>query len=247
MTTHNGTEPGPQPRTEYNADTEEIARFDAVAAHWWDTEGDFRPLHDINPLRANYIDRRCGGVAGKRVLDIGCGGGLLAEALAHRGATVLGIDLSPVAIEVATQHAANQGLDNVSYRLCAVESLHDETPFDVITCLEMLEHVPDPQAIIEATVPLLKPGGHLVVSTLNRTPTAFAKAILGAEYIMRLIPPGTHEYARFIKPSELATWARKAGYGLHDERGIAYNPLLRTQRLTKDVSVNYLMHFTRPQ
>lgn len=230
-----------------NADAEEIARFDAVASHWWDTEGDFRPLHDINPLRASYIDRQCAGIAGKRVLDVGCGGGLLAEALAHRGAEVLGIDLSPIAIDVATRHAAEQGLGNVSYQLSAIEALTDETRFDVITCLEMLEHVPDPEAILQATVPLLEPGGHLIVSTLNRNPKAFAKAILGAEFIMRLIPPGTHEYAKFIKPSEMATWARQAGYDLVDERGIHYNPVLRTQRLTDDVSVNYLMHFTRQQ
>ncbi len=246
MAEHNGsTEQPTSPDCHQNVDAEEIARFDAVAQHWWDPEGDFRPLHDINPLRANYIDQRSGGIAGKRVLDIGCGGGLLAEALAHRGAHVVGIDRSEVAISVAQQHAQDHHVGNVEYRLNAVEDLAGETPFDVITCLEMLEHVPDPEAIIAATRDLLAPGGHLFMSTINRTPKAFAMAILGAEYVLRLIPTGTHEYARFIRPSELAGWARRAGYQLRDERGIAYNPLLRTQRLTGDVSVNYIMHCTR--
>lgn len=242
----NSTEQPMSTGAQPNVDAEEIARFDAVAAHWWDPEGDFRPLHDINPLRANYIDQRSGGIAGKRVLDIGCGGGLLAEALAHRGAQVVGIDRSEVAISVARQHAEEHDVNNLEYRLSAVEDLTDEAPFDVITCLEMLEHVPDPEAIITATRDLLVPGGHLFMSTINRTPKAFAKAILGAEYVLRLIPTGTHEYARFIRPSELAAWSRHAGYQLKDERGIAYNPLFRTQSLTSDVSVNYIMHFIRP-
>lgn len=228
-----------------NVDLEEIARFDQVAAHWWDPEGDFRALHDINPLRAAYVDERTCGVAGKRLLDIGCGGGLMAEAMAHRGAEVLGLDRSEVAIEVARQHAQASGLDTVTYQLTSVEDLDEPEGFDIITCLEMLEHVPDPDAIIRAAATLVRPGGHLIVSTINRNPKAFATAILGAEYVLGLVPKGTHEYAKLIRPSEMAHWARSAGFALADERGIAYNPLTHSGSLTADVSVNYLMHFIR--
>ncbi|MCH8553185.1 MAG: bifunctional 2-polyprenyl-6-hydroxyphenol methylase/3-demethylubiquinol 3-O-methyltransferase UbiG [Natronospirillum sp.] len=230
-------------QTSANVDADEISRFDRVADHWWDPEGDFRPLHDINPLRADYIEQRTGGVAGRRVLDVGCGGGLLAEAMAVRGADVLGIDMSAVAIQVAQGHAQQAGLDSVRYRQLPVEEL-EEDQFEVITCLEMLEHVPDPEAIIQQCAQRLQPGGHLILSTINRNLLSYTTAILGAEYLLRLIPRGTHDYGKLIRPSELADWCRKAGLALHDQRGIAYNPLLRTQRLTDSVSVNYLMHFT---
>lgn len=226
-----------------NVDAEEISRFDRVADHWWDPDGDFRPLHDINPLRADYIEQRTGGVAGRRVLDVGCGGGLLAEAMAVRGADVLGIDMSAVAIKVAQEHAQQNGLESVRYRQVPIEDL-DEDKFEVITCLEMLEHVPDPEAIIQQCAQRLQPGGHLILSTINRTLLSYTTAILGAEYLLRLIPRGTHDYGKLIRPSELADWCRKADLALHDQCGIAYNPLLRTQRLTDSVSVNYLMHFT---
>ncbi len=233
----------PTDRAGSNVDPEEIARFDRVADHWWDPSGDFRPLHDINPLRADYIEQCTGGVAGLNVLDVGCGGGLLSEAMAVRGASVLGIDMSEVAIGVATEHAAANGLTGARYRQTAVEDL-DETGFDLITCLEMLEHVPDPEQIINACVERLKPGGHLVLSTINRNLRSYSAAILGAEYLLRLIPRGTHDYRRLIRPAELAAWCRQAGLTLQDQRGLHYNPLLRTQRLTDDVSINYLMHFT---
>ncbi|TGG95810.1 bifunctional 2-polyprenyl-6-hydroxyphenol methylase/3-demethylubiquinol 3-O-methyltransferase UbiG [Natronospirillum operosum] len=226
-----------------NVDPEEIARFDQVAARWWDPAGEFRPLHDINPLRADYIDRHTRGVAGKKLLDVGCGGGLLAEAMAVRGAQVLGIDLSTIALDVAREHAQAGGL-NVDYRHSAVEEL-DEQDFDIITCLEMLEHVPAPEAIIAACAERLKPGGDLIVSTINRSPTAFATAIVGAEYLLGLVPRGTHEYARLIRPSELAAWCRQAGLSLRDECGLSYNPLTHSARLTDQISVNYMMHFKR--
>lgn len=226
-----------------NVDPEEIARFDHVADHWWDPAGDFRPLHDINPLRADYVEQCTGGVAGLKVLDVGCGGGLLSEAMAVRGASVLGIDMSAVAIRVATDHAAGNGITSVRYRQTPIEAL-DETGFDLITCMEMLEHVPDPEQIITACVERLSPGGHLVLSTINRNLRAYTSAIIGAEYLLRLIPRGTHDYSRLIRPAELAAWCRHAGLTLQDQRGLHYNPLLRTQRLTDDVSINYLMHFT---
>jgi 2-polyprenyl-6-hydroxyphenyl methylase/3-demethylubiquinone-9 3-methyltransferase len=229
-----------------NADPAEIAKFDAAAPRWWDPDGEFRPLHDLNPARLDYIEARAG-LAGRRVADVGCGGGLLAEGMTRRGARVLGIDLAPEALAVARLHALESGLA-IEYRETAVEALAGAEPaaYDLVTCLEMLEHVPDPAAIVGAIARLLRPGGHAIFSTINRNPRAFALAIVGAEYIMRLLPMGTHRYARLIRPSELSRWARDAGLELLDLAGLAYDPFGRRARLTGDVSVNYLAHFRRP-
>lgn len=229
-----------------NVDPAEIARFEALAARWWDAAGEFRPLHEINPLRANWIDERAP-VAGRRILDVGCGGGILAEALARRGAQVTGIDLGEAPLAVARLHGIESDVA-VDYRRIAAEALAAETPgtFDVVTCLEMLEHVPDPAAVVRACAALVKPGGHLFFSTINRNPKAFALAIIGAEYLLGLLPRGTHTYARFIRPAELAAWCRSAGLEVHDMTGMLYNPLTRSYRLkARDVDVNYLLHATR--
>jgi len=229
-----------------NVDPAEIARFEALAARWWDASGEFRPLHEINPLRANWIDERAP-VAGRRILDVGCGGGILAEALARRGAQVTGIDLGEAPLAVARLHGIESDVA-VDYRRIAAEALAAETPgtFDVVTCLEMLEHVPDPAAVVRACAELVKPGGHLFFSTINRNPKAFALAIIGAEYLLGLLPRGTHTYARFIRPAELAAWCRSAGLEVHDMTGMLYNPLTRSYRLkARDVDVNYLLHATR--
>ncbi len=229
-----------------NVDPAEIAKFDAAAPRWWDPDGEFRPLHDLNPARLDYIEARAG-LAGRQVLDVGCGGGLLTEGMARRGARVLGIDLAPEALAVARLHAIESGLP-VEYRQVAVETLAASTPaaFDVVTCLEMLEHVPDPSAIVAALARLVRPGGHVILSTINRNAKAFALAIVGAEYVMRLLPMGTHRYARLIRPSELSRWARAAGLELADLAGLEYDPLARSARVSGDVSVNYLAHFGRP-
>jgi 2-polyprenyl-6-hydroxyphenyl methylase/3-demethylubiquinone-9 3-methyltransferase len=229
-----------------NVDPAEIAKFDAAAPRWWDPEGEFRPLHDLNPARLDYIEARAG-LAGRQVLDVGCGGGLLAEAMARRGGRVLGIDLAPEALAVARLHALESGVA-VEYRQVEVESLAGTMPagFDVVTCLEMLEHVPDPSAVVAALARLVRPGGHVIVSTINRNAKAFALAIVGAEYVMRLLPMGTHRYARLIRPSELSRWARAAGLELADLAGLEYDPLGRSARITRDVSVNFLAHFRRP-
>ena len=228
-----------------NLDSNEIAKFDAIAARWWDPEGEFRPLHAINPLRLDYVDTRAP-LKGRRVLDIGCGGGLLAEGMAARGATVTGIDLSEGAIKVAKLHLKESGRQ-VDYRLVSAEALAAELPgaFDLVTCMEMLEHVPDPASIIAACSTLVRPGGHVIFSTLNRNPKAFALAILGGEYLLRLIPAGTHEYAKFIRPSELESWARSAGLALRHSTGLHYNPLTRQFRLGPGLDVNYFMHFSK--
>jgi len=230
-----------------NVDPAEIDKFQAIASRWWDPESEFKPLHDINPLRVEYIDRQSGGLAGKTVVDIGCGGGLLSEAMAARGARVTGIDLAEQSLDVARLHLHESGLE-VDYRHVAAEDFAEEKPqaFDVVTCLEMLEHVPDPASIVAAAARLLKPGGSLVLSTLNRHPKAFALAIVGAEYLLGMLPRGTHEYARFIKPSELARFARQAGLVVSDVSGMSYNPLTRQYRLGQDVDVNYLMTCTTP-
>lgn len=228
-----------------NVDPHEVAKFDELATRWWDPESEFKPLHEINPLRAGYIEGRCGGVAGKRILDVGCGGGLMAEAMAQRGADVLGIDLSEVAIQVATAHAEQSGLKNVHYRLTGIEALEAEHDgqYDIINCLEMLEHVPDPAAIIEQCYRLLKPGGQLFISTINRNPKSFLFAIVGAEYVLSLVPRGTHEFKKFIRPSELSAWCREFGFTLLDEMGLTYNPITKAYKLTpEDVSVNYMIH-----
>lgn len=229
-----------------NVDPAEIAKFDAAAPRWWDPDGEFRPLHDLNPARLGYIESRAG-LAGRQVLDVGCGGGLLAEGMARRGARVLGIDLAPEALAVARLHAIESG-QPVEYRQVAVEELAESAPaaFDVVTCLEMLEHVPDPSAIVTALARLARPGGHVIVSTINRNARAFALAIVGAEYVMRLLPMGTHRYARLIRPSELSRWARAAGLELEDLAGLEYEPFTRKARVSADVSVNYLAHFLRP-
>lgn len=229
-----------------NADPAELARFAELAATWWDPNGPSRALHDLNPARLAYV-RRYVALRGAAVLDVGCGGGLLAEAMAAEGARVVGIDLAPQVLAVARLHALESGLA-VDYRETAIEAMAAESPgtFDAVTCMEMLEHVPDPGSVIAAAARLLKPGGHLVVSTLNRTPKAFALAIVGAEYVARLLPRGTHRYDQFIRPSELAEWLRVAGLELVDVSGLAYDPILRRARLSDDPSVNYLACARRP-
>jgi 2-polyprenyl-6-hydroxyphenyl methylase/3-demethylubiquinone-9 3-methyltransferase len=231
---------------ENNVDPAELAKFDALAARWWDTEGEFRPLHQINPLRLDWI-RQHVNVAGARVLDIGCGGGILAESLAHAGARVTAIDMAEGPLAVARLHQYESGAE-VDYRKSTAEALAASEPgaFDVVTCLEMLEHVPDPAAVIRSCRELVKPGGHVVFSTINRNPKSFLFAIVGAEYILRLLPKGTHEYAKFIRPSELEAWARSAGLELRDSIGMLYNPLTREYSLGDNVDVNYLMYFQRP-
>lgn len=229
-----------------NHDPAEIARFDSIAQRWWDTQGEFRPLHTMNPVRAGYIDERTR-PQGKIVLDIGCGGGLLSEALCRLGAQVTGLDMGETTIEVARLHALESGL-SIDYRQESAEA-HAATHaghYDVVTCMEMLEHVPDPAAIVQAVQVLLKPGGHAVFSTLNRNPKSYALAILGAEYIAKLLPKGTHTYAQFIRPAELARWVRGAGLELCDITGLQYQPLTQQWSLGPDVDVNYLMHVRKP-
>jgi len=228
-----------------NVDRTELAKFDALAARFWDSHGDFRPLHLLNPVRLQFIASRTS-LSGRRVLDVGCGGGLLSESLARAGAEVTGIDLAPGMIEVARLHAAENGLA-IDYRIAAAEELAQNSPghFEVVTCMEMLEHVPDPGAMTATLARLLAPGGALYVSTLNRNLKSFLLAIVGAEYLLRLIPPGTHEYERLIRPSELARWARQAGLTLAEVAGIEFNPLSGHVALSSDVSVNYLAHLRR--
>jgi 2-polyprenyl-6-hydroxyphenyl methylase/3-demethylubiquinone-9 3-methyltransferase len=229
-----------------NADPAELAKFAALAQSWWDPKGPSKPLHELNPLRLRYIDQAAP-LAGKLALDVGCGGGILSEAMAGAGARVLGIDLSQAVLDVAELHALENNAA-VEYRAVAAEDLARERPasFDVVTCMEMLEHVPDPAASVAALAALVKPGGTVIVSTLNRNPLAFAVAIIGAEYIARALPRGTHEYLKFIRPSELARWGRKAGLELRDLTGITYNPITRSFRLAQNTDVNYLAHFSRP-
>jgi 2-polyprenyl-6-hydroxyphenyl methylase / 3-demethylubiquinone-9 3-methyltransferase len=228
-----------------NVDPREVAKFDDLAHRWWDPEGEFKPLHDINPLRLDYVERRAP-LADARVLDVGCGGGILAEAMARRGAKVTGIDMAEAPLEVARLHLLESGLE-VDYRQVPVEQLADEMPgaFDVVTCMEMLEHVPDPASVVAACARLVRPGGHVFFSTINRNPRSFLFAIVGAEYLLRLLPRGTHEYARFIRPSELTRWVRAASLETRHMGGLGYNPLTREYRLDDDVQVNYLMHTTR--
>ena len=225
-----------------NADPQELSKFGDLAHHWWDMDGEFRPLHQINPLRLDWIDSQAR-LAGKQVLDIGCGGGILAESMALRGAEVLGIDLSVKPLRVAQLHAMETGVERLRYREVAAEALAAEAPqsFDVVTCMEMLEHVPDPASVVQACANLVKPGGWVFFSTLNRNAKAFVMAIVGAEHVLKLLPKGTHEYARFIRPSELSRWCREAGLSAHGFRGMGYNPLTRRYRLSADTSVNYLL------
>ncbi|MGH8136415.1 MAG: bifunctional 2-polyprenyl-6-hydroxyphenol methylase/3-demethylubiquinol 3-O-methyltransferase UbiG [Steroidobacteraceae bacterium] len=230
----------------HNVDPAEISKFDAAAPRWWDPDGDFRPLHDLNPARLDYIEARAG-LAGHRVADVGCGGGLLSEGMARRGSIVTGIDLAPGALEVARLHALEAGV-TVDYRQVAAETLAgtDCGAFDLVTCLEMLEHVPDPALVVRAMAQLVRPGGDVICSTINRNARSFALAIVGAEYLLRLLPAGTHQYARLIRPSELARWARDAGLAVADLVGLEYDPLARKARISADTSVNYLIHFRRP-
>ena len=230
-----------------NVDPQEIAKFEALASRWWDRDGEFRPLHEINPLRANYIDEHSP-VAGKRLVDVGCGGGILAEAMAQRGATVTGIDMGEAPLAVARLHQQESGLA-VEYRQSTAEELaaREAGSFDIVCCLEMLEHVPDPGSVINACAALAKAGGSLYFSTINRNPKAFVFAIVGAEHILRLLPAGTHDYAKFIKPSELAGWIRDAGLVIEGMTGLTYNPLTKYYRLNaRDVSVNYMVRAVKP-
>jgi 2-polyprenyl-6-hydroxyphenyl methylase/3-demethylubiquinone-9 3-methyltransferase len=230
-----------------NVDAQELAKFSELAHRWWDPESEFRPLHQINPLRLEWIEDLAL-LEGKHVLDVGCGGGLLAEAMARRAAQVTGIDLAARPLGVARLHALESGVENLEYREIATEALAAEQPgvYDVVTCMEMLEHVPDPSAVVRACAQLARPGGWVFFSTLNRNPKSFLFAIVGAEYVLRLLPRGTHEYAKFIRPSELARWARNAGLATQASRGLEYNPLTRRYWMSGDTSVNYLMACRKP-
>ena len=233
--------------TDTNVDLGEIAKFEKLASRWWDPNSEFKPLHDINPLRAGWIDEHAG-VMGKSVLDVGCGGGLLCEALAHRGASVTGIDMGEAPLAVARLHQLESGVE-VDYLQSTAESLAADRPgaVSVVTCLEMLEHVPDPSAVIQACADLCEPGGDVFFSTINRNPKSFLFAIVGAEYVLNMLPRGTHEYEKLIKPSELARWIREAGLQMQEMMGMTYNPLTKRYRLTpRDVSVNYLIRATKP-
>ena len=228
----------------HNIDQNEIAKFEALASRWWDPNSEFKPLHDINPLRLNYIDERAS-LAGKNVVDVGCGGGLLSEGMALRGAHVMGIDMGEAPLSVARLHSLDSGVQ-VDYRQTTVEALAADPEhagqYDVVTCLEMLEHVPDPGSVIKACAALLRPGGHLFVSTINRNPKSFLFAIVGAEYVLKMLPKGTHEWKKFIRPSEMSDHLRHAGLDVSELTGMTYNPLTKEYKLGRDVDVNYLMH-----
>ena len=230
-----------------NVDVAEIAKFDSLASRWWDPTGDFRPLHEINPLRLDYIRQRAE-LQNRRVLDVGCGGGILTESMAEAGAGVTGIDMAAGPLAVARLHQVETGSD-IEYLQVTAESHAAERPdeYDVVTCLEMLEHVPRPDTVVAACAELVRPGGDVFFSTINRNPKAFFFAIVGAEYLLRLLPAGTHEYRKLIRPSELESWGRHAGLELRDSIGMHYNPLLRRYSLGSNVDVNYLMHFQRPE
>lgn len=235
------------PHTSTNHDPAEIARFDAIAQRWWDPRGEFRPLHALNPVRLEYVDTRAG-LAGKKVVDVGCGGGLLSEAMAKRGADVTGIDLAPMTIEVAELHALEGGV-NVRYLRESAEmhAAHSPGHYDIAVCMEMLEHVPEPVSVLRALHRLVKPDGHVFVSTLNRNLKSYLLAILGAEYVLGLLEKGTHTYDRFIRPSELARWARSVDLVVEDIAGLAYDPIAGSARLSTNVDVNYMMHLRRAE
>ena len=230
-----------------NVDPQELAKFSDLAHRWWDPDSEFRPLHQINPLRLEWIDS-LSQLKGQRALDVGCGGGILAEAMAKRAEQVTGIDLAARPLGVARLHAMESGVENIEYREVSAEALAGEAPacFDVVTCMEMLEHVPDPSSVVRACATLVRPGGWVFFSTLNRNPKSFLFAIVGAEYVLGLLPKGTHEYARFIRPSELARWARDSGLTLEGSKGMEYNPLTKRYKLSGDTSVNYLFACRRP-
>lgn len=230
-----------------NVDAAEVAKFDALASRWWDPEGEFRSLHEINPLRLDWI-RQHVDLQGKNVVDIGCGGGILAESMASVGATVSGIDMAEGPLAVARLHLVESQIA-VDYRQATAEELAAEQAgqYDIVTCLEMLEHVPDPSLVIQSCAELVRPGGHVFFSTINRNAKAFLFAIVGAEYLLKLLPAGTHEYQKFIRPSELESWARQAGLALSASIGMHYNPVLKEYSLGPALDVNYLMHFQRPE
>lgn len=230
-----------------NSDAREVAKFSDLAHRWWDPESEFRPLHEINPLRLNWIDSHAN-LAGKNVLDIGCGGGILSESMAARGAQVTGIDLSEKALSVAKLHMLESGQQNLAYQLISAEALAAERPqnFDVVTCMEMLEHVPDPASIVNACAQLVKPGGYVFFSTINRNLKAYALAVIGAEYVLNMLPRGTHDYRKFLKPSELSSMARQAGLGIEELLGMTYNPLTQVYKLGDNCDVNYLLCARKP-
>ena len=225
-----------------NVDQAELQKFATLAHRWWDPSSEFKPLHEINPLRLGFITQHAT-LENQHVLDVGCGGGILAESMAREGAHVLGIDLGEKALKVAQLHRLESGVE-LEYRLVSAEALAQEMPssFDVVTCMEMLEHVPDPAAVVQACATLVKPGGHVFFSTINRNPKAYLHAVLGAEYVLNLLPRGTHDYEKFIKPSELTAWCRQAGMSVKNAAGMGYNPFTKQYRLDANVSVNYLLH-----
>ena len=227
-----------------NVDPQEIEKFSALAQQWWDLHGEFKPLHLMNPTRLNYVSDKADGLFGKRVIDVGCGGGILSESMAKLGADVLGIDMAEQSLNVAKLHALETGVNNVNYQQIPVETLADQQPnsFDVVTCMEMLEHVPDPQSIVRACFKLVKPGGQVFFSTLNRTNRAYLLAIIGAEHLLKLVPKGTHEHKKFIRPSELIRFVDNSGARCLDAIGVHYNPLTEQFKTNNDLSVNYLIH-----
>jgi len=227
-----------------NVDAAEIKKFSDLASRWWDKQSEFKPLHEINPLRLDYINKHAKGLSGKKVIDVGCGGGILADSMAEKAATVTGIDMGEAPLSVAKLHQLESG-QNVDYQQSTAEQIAESHAgkFDVVTCMEMLEHVPDPESVIHACAKLVKPNGDLFFSTINRTAKAFAFAIVGAEYVLQMLPKGTHQYEKFIKPSEMDGWARKANLELKNIIGMHYNPLTKTYKLDRGVDVNYLMHF----
>jgi len=233
--------------TTLNADPADLAKFSELAHRWWDLDSEFRPLHQINPLRLDWIDK-LSPISGLRALDVGCGGGILADSMARKGAHVVGIDLSTKALKVAQLHALEAQTPNVAYREVSAEALAAEAPgaFDVVTCMEMLEHVPDPASVVQACATLVKPGGWVFFSTINRSAKAFLYAIVGAEYLLKMLPQGTHEYAKMIRPSELAAYCRRAGLDLQQTRGLEYNPLTQRYSLSADTGVNYMFAAQRP-